>query len=195
MRAPDKKFTGYSDAQWRAIHAIGVDWPSARESLEDTASLYTLDWGTPEPHCQRVQRRQKLRAALVAARRALDDPDLGLGWQFAGPRKQARAVLDVVITNIKMPIAQPRTGNKNAKQTHIQYWHMLAEYYEDMQRIHSVPRRVLGRSAGSHQYRPGHSPKQLIAFLHACSRPVFPHKTTLEAVSSFAYRFCKRARV
>jgi hypothetical protein len=178
MRAPDEKFefAGYTDTQWDAIGVDLASWPSARKFLTYIADVYA---GMPArrstPAWQRVQRRQQLRAALVAARAALDHPDLGLGGQFAAPRRQARAALDVVIANINMAITRPRTGNKNAEQWHIQYWRELAEVYKEV--------------------RPEHSAKDLIAFVHACSRPVFPHATTAEAVTSFAYRFCKRARV
>jgi hypothetical protein len=130
-----------------------------------------------------LQRSKKARSRVVAARAALaalDDYDMGLdAWAIIFRVKtketieQARAALDVVIANINITV--PRVGNKNAVQNHNQYWGLLASYYEIVQ--------------------PGHSPKQLIAFVHACSRPVFPRETTLQAVSSFAYRFCKRPRI
>lgn len=189
MSAADRRFSVYTDAQWAAIAALvnpGKISPSAlaeylasaRGSLTDIGQVYV---GTPKsiaervvlPPWQRAQRRKKLRATLIAARAVLDDYDLGLGVPAIEARKQARTALDVVIANIRVAI--PRAGNKNAKRVHIQYWRKLAGYYEVL--------------------HPGHSPKQLIAFVHACSRPVFPGETTLEAVSSFAYRFCKRPRI
>jgi hypothetical protein len=188
MRAPDRGFDGYTDAQWAVIAAFvkPANWASdhpllaeylaqRREYLTGMAARYasrdTHNYGSPR---QRVQRRKKHRAALVAARRALDHPDLGVSWRVSDARKQARAALDALIADFKMPmpITRSRAGNKNAARKHIEYWRKLAEYLE-----------------------PGYSPKQLIAFMHACSRPVFPRETTQEAVGSFAYRFGKRARV
>jgi hypothetical protein len=184
-RRPDKRFTGYTDAQWRAIstvvdlerppdiHAKYLARARTREYLTTIATLHAsfdVRWG--EPPGQR-KRRQELRATLVAARVALDDPDLSVGRQV----KRARAALDAVIAETAdvNTTASPRAGNKNAVQMHVRYWRELAKYYEALQ--------------------PRHLPKQLIGFVLACSRPVFPRETTPEAVSSFAYRFGKRARI
>jgi hypothetical protein len=134
MRAPDRRFFGYTDAQWAAIAAV-VDpaislsalaecLARARDFLTYIGELYAgmpARRGMSEPPWRRAQRRKKVRAALVAARAALDDYDLGLGVEQAiEARKQARAALDVVITNINVAIAVPRAGNKNAEQVHIQ---------------------------------------------------------------------------
>jgi hypothetical protein len=184
MRAPDEKFGGYTDAQWKAIGIdasimiplmTGYKQP-IREYLDELGVTYLR---LPEhrrrqpPPWQRTQRRRELRATLAAARAALDDHDLGLGPAALFARDEARAALDLVIANIpNMAIPRSRT---NAEKVHIEYWRELALVYKLKQ--------------------PRHSAKDLIAFVHACSRPVFPRETTLEAVTSFAYRFCKRARV
>jgi hypothetical protein len=154
-----------------------------RGFFEDMGQLYSGRFRTGErrgaPPWRRVQRRKKARSALIAARKALDDSDLGLGdgaeEAAIEARKQARAALDVVIRNISVKIPGPK-GNRNAEKEHIQFWRVLADHSRFL-------------------LQPGYSPKQLIAFIVAASTPVFPRETTAKAVSNFAYRFLKRPRI
>jgi hypothetical protein len=88
-------------------------------------------------------------------------------------RSDARAALDVVIANFSTKVTT-FPGDGNAERVHVGYWRRLAEHHKRLQ--------------------PGYSPDQVIAFVDACSRPVFPRETTRGAVKNFAYRFLKRAR-
>jgi hypothetical protein len=170
MRAPDERFISYSDAQWRAIEAIGIDPATVvcgfsnldgqliREWLEETGAAYVS-----MAECKRREARhwRKLQAALVTARTALDDPSFFLSGQHA------RKALDALIAKA-VPVSKAK-----AQQRHIRFWEELARLYVHINRPHRA------------------STKQLIAFLLACSQPVFPGATTPDAVATFAYRFGK----
>jgi hypothetical protein len=175
MRAPDERFINYSDAQWRAIEAIGIDPATVvcdfsnldgqpiRRWLEEAGAGYVSLVGCTRRETRHHQR--KLQAALVAARTALDDPSF-----FLLDGRQARMALDTLIAKVAAP--PKRRGNK-AQQRHIRFWGDLAKLYVHINRPHRA------------------STKQLIAFLLACSKPVFPSETTPDAVATFAYRFGK----
>jgi hypothetical protein len=171
MRVPDERFISYSETQWRAIEAIGIDPATVvcgfsnldgqpiRKWLEENGAAYAS-----MVECTRrgARHRRKLQTALVAARAALDDPLFFLDGGY-----QARKALDAIIAKVA---AHPKQGNK-ARQPHIRFWGELAKLYVHINRPHRA------------------STKQLIAFLLACSQPVFPSATTPDAVATFAYRF------
>jgi hypothetical protein len=185
VRAPDQKFT-YTKLEWKAIKGVcsGADeltiskfWrlpklvstrpdlaaktQSLREALEELAR----DYGAPAkslPRWQRAKTVQEKLTVLKAAHAALDRRS----------ENEVREPLGALIDELQSRLNKLRAAGRKKKRRklHTEYWSELATLFE-----------AIGRPLEA---------KELIAFIHACSIPVFPNETEREgALRNFVSRF------
>jgi hypothetical protein len=155
----------------------GIEVNAALDELQYLASYYSAvsrlaKMPTPK---QQIPRVQKLLAALEMTRTALEDTYLGCE---ALPGEEAYRV---TLTDFIFELQQHRaklmaignSGRLNAAQTHTDYWNKLAQWWN--------------RRAGTPVQQRLYSPS-LKDFLMACSAPIFPKETTIQAIASFIKR-------